>query len=228
MRGNHLGSLSFGGQGGRVDLGRDTRRRTVSRRRGWKATQVIRTIYRKESRPAGEAGRPMRGNHLGFLSYFHHFALFAAGQGVDFLDLGLGDLLQAPRGALRLVLRHLALLLHLLDAVELVAADVADGDPRLLGLLADELDVLLAALLGQRWDRHADHLAVVGGVQTLVARAEGLLERANLALVVDLHDQQARLGDADLGELVERRRRAVVRDHDPVDQRGIRAAGADV
>src|SRR6266568_6395478 len=55
MRGNHLGSLSFGGQGGRVDLGRDTRRRTASRRRGWKATQTIRTVYRKESRPAGEA-----------------------------------------------------------------------------------------------------------------------------------------------------------------------------
>src|SRR5205823_11728998 len=69
MRGNHLGSLSFGGQGGRVDLGRDTRRRTVSRRRGWKATQTIRTVYRKESRPAGEAGRPMRGNHLGSLSF---------------------------------------------------------------------------------------------------------------------------------------------------------------
>src|SRR5947209_1888691 len=26
------------------------------------------TVYRKESRPVGEADRPMRGNHLGFLS----------------------------------------------------------------------------------------------------------------------------------------------------------------
>src|SRR5438034_9853758 len=190
------------------------------------ATQVIRTQARRVA-PATCPGPPS-GTPPGFLSYFHDFALFAAGQGVDFLDLGLGDLLQAPRGALRLVLRHLALLLHLLDAVELIAADVADGDPRLLGLLADELDVLLAALLGQLRDRHADHLAVVGGVQALVARAERLLDRADLALVVDLDDQQARLGGADLGELVERRGRAVVRDHDPVDQRGIRAPGADV
>src|SRR5437773_6364322 len=100
MRGNHLGSLSFGGQGGRVDLGRDTRRRTVSRRRGWKATQTIRTVYRKESRPAGEAGRPMRGNHLGFLSYLHYLVLLPVGQCVHLLDRGLGDLLQSPGGTL--------------------------------------------------------------------------------------------------------------------------------
>src|SRR6266702_7092977 len=69
MRGNHLGSLSFGGQGGRVHLGRDTRRLTVSRRRGWKATKTIRTVYRKESSACGEAARAMRGNHLGFLLF---------------------------------------------------------------------------------------------------------------------------------------------------------------
>src|SRR2546425_4786286 len=69
MRGNHLGSLSFCGEGGRVHLGRDTRRLTASRRRGWKAAKTIRTVYRKESSACGEAARAMRGNHLGSLSY---------------------------------------------------------------------------------------------------------------------------------------------------------------
>src|SRR6266702_6903700 len=41
----------------------------------WKATQSILTVYRKESRPAGEAGRPRRGNHMGFLSYLHYLVL---------------------------------------------------------------------------------------------------------------------------------------------------------
>src|SRR6266566_1435973 len=38
----------------------------------WKATQSILTVYRKESRPAGEAGRPRIANHMGFLSYLHY------------------------------------------------------------------------------------------------------------------------------------------------------------
>src|SRR2546428_1897392 len=69
MRGNHLGSLVFCGEGGRGHLGRDTRRLIASRRRGWKATKTIRTVYRKESSACGEAARAMRGNHLGFLSF---------------------------------------------------------------------------------------------------------------------------------------------------------------
>src|SRR5256886_13996964 len=69
MRGNHLGSLSFCGEGGRVHLGRDTRRLIASRRRGWKATKTIRTVYRKKSSACGEAARAMRGNHLGSLSF---------------------------------------------------------------------------------------------------------------------------------------------------------------
>src|SRR6184192_4293795 len=69
MRGNHLGFLLFGGQGARVHLGRDTRRLIASRRRGWKATKTIQTVYRKESSACGEAARAMRGNHLGSLSY---------------------------------------------------------------------------------------------------------------------------------------------------------------
>ncbi len=120
-----------------------------------------------------------------------------------------------------------AFLLHLVDAVELVAADVPDRHPRLLRLLLDELHVLAAPLLGQGWDRDADDLAVVGGVQSLVARPQGLLDRADLTPVVNLNHEQPRFGCADLRKLVERRRRAVVGNHDLVDQRRVGAAGAN-
>jgi len=111
--------------------------------------------------------------------------------------------------------------------VDLIAADVTDRYPRLLGLVAHELDVLLAALFGQGRNRNADDLAVAGGVQALLARAQRLLDRADLTLVVDLHDQQSRLRRADLSQLVEGGRRAVVRDHYLVDERGVGSAGPD-
>src|SRR4029077_68924 len=54
--------------GGRVHPGRDYASDVCQTSRGviiW----TIRTVYRKESRPCGEAARSMRGNHLGSLSY---------------------------------------------------------------------------------------------------------------------------------------------------------------
>ena len=157
----------------------------------------------------------------------HHLGLLSAGQRVDLLDLRLGDLLQAGVGALRVVLGHLALLLHLVDPVQLVAPDVADRDPRLLRLLPDELDEVAAALLGQRRDRHADHGAVARRVEALVPAPQSLLDGADLALVIDLDHEQPRFWRADLGQLVERCRRAVVRHHHLVDQRRVGAPGAD-
>jgi hypothetical protein len=72
----------------------------------------------------------------------------------------LGDLLTFPgRGAV--VLGDLLVLLQILEHGDRVAAVVAGRDPEVLGLLADVLDELAAAFLGQLRDRHADHLAVV-------------------------------------------------------------------
>src|SRR5439155_24306843 len=67
-----LPGFTKGGQGGRVHLGRDTRPLTASRRRWWKATQTIQTVYRKESSACGEAATclgPPSGTPLGSLSY---------------------------------------------------------------------------------------------------------------------------------------------------------------
>ena len=83
-----------------------------------------------------------------------------AGSVVDFLDRVVGQLLHFMLEALAFVLADFVLLLVLLELVHPVAADVADGDPRLFGILAAQLGELLAALLGQLGDRQADHLAV--------------------------------------------------------------------
>src|SRR5438874_892214 len=104
---------------------------------------------------------------------------------------------------------------------------VADRHACLLRLLAHEADVLLASLLGERRDRDPDHLSVVGRVEAHVSRAQRLLDRSDLALVVDLHHKQPRLRSADLSQLVEWSGRAVIGHDDAVDQRGVGAAGAD-
>src|SRR5438874_1864287 len=146
---------------------------------------------------------------------------------VHALDLAVDQLLEPGVRALRVVLRHLTGLDHGVDAVQLVAPHVADRHACLLRLLAHEAHVLLASLLGERRDRDPDHLSVVGGVEAHVPRAQRLLDRSDLALVVDLHHQQPRLRSADLSQLVEWSGRAVIGHDDAVDQRGVGAAGAD-
>src|SRR5207302_5653369 len=122
------------------------------------------------------------------------------------------------------VLGDLAVLLQAIDAVDLVAADVADRDPRLLRRVADQPHVVAPALLGEGRDRDPDDAAVGGRVQAQLGRAEGLLYRPDLAAVVDVDEQHPRLGRADLGQLVEGRRGAVVGDQDLVDRGRVGAA----
>src|SRR5437660_9374998 len=47
----------------------------------------------------------------------HHLGFFSAGQGVDLLDLALGDLLQTSVRPLRFVFSDVPVLLHLVDPV---------------------------------------------------------------------------------------------------------------
>ncbi len=72
-----------------------------------------------------------------------------------------------------------------------------------------------------------DGLRVARRVETLLAGAQRLLDGADLALVVDLHDEQPGLRRADLRELVQGRWGPVVRNHDLVDQGRVGSAGAN-
>src|ERR1700724_2276549 len=85
-------------------------------------------------------------------SDLHHLGFFRPRDVLDAADVGVGDLLQALQRPFCLVLGDLALLLHPLHPVDLVAADVADRDARLLGFLPDHLHVVPPALLGEGRD----------------------------------------------------------------------------
>ena len=98
---------------------------------------------------------------------------------VDPLDVLVGGLLDLVAVLLVLVLADAVLLLELLQMLHRVAADVADGDALLLGVLAGELGEFLAALLGQRRDRDAQGLAVDDRVEAQVRRADRLVDGAD-------------------------------------------------
>ena len=73
------------------------------------------------------------------------------------------------------VFGDLVFLEQLLQPVVGVAAHLPDGVAALLGVLVHEARHLLAALVGQRRDRNADDLAVVGGIEAEVGAADGLV-----------------------------------------------------
>ena len=91
-----------------------------------------------------------------------------------------------------------------------LAPVVADLDPRLLHALVDDLDQVLATLFGEWRDVEANDGAVHVGHQPDVRLLDRLLDRAEDAAVPRLDDDLVRLRDADAGQLVERRLRAVV------------------
>ena len=121
----------------------------------------------------------------------------------------------------------IAVALFLLELVGRIAAEVADLDPGLLHPLVDDPDEVLATLLGERRDVEPHDRAVDVGHQPDVALGDRLLDGAQDAAIPGLDDDLVRLRDADPGELVERRGRAVVLDVDALDERRRGATGPD-
>src|SRR5581483_10876042 len=160
-------------------------------------------------------------------SYLHDLGFFVPKQIVDLLRVLVGELLHPLLGAVLVVRPDLARVDELLQVPHCIAPDVADGDAVLLGQPADDLDEVLAALLGELRYRQPDELAVVRGGEAEVGLLDRLLDRSDRARVEGLDGEHARLGDADGRELLQRRLRAVVVDFDAVEQRRRGAAGAD-
>ena len=142
------------------------------------------------------------------------------------LDVLVGDLLDLVEALLLVVFGDAVVLEQLLQAIVGVAADLPDAVAALLGQLVDVPRELLAALLGERRNRDAHDLAVVGRVQAEAGGADRLFDRAELRRVERLRDDQRRLGNRQAGELVERHLRAVGLDVHAVENRHRRAAGA--
>src|SRR5262249_11084806 len=106
-------------------------------------------------------------------SVLQDLRFLALQQVVDLLRVLVSELLDALLGPVLLVLADLALVDELLEVVDDVAPDVAHRDAPVLRHPADDLDELLAPLLGELRDRQAGHLAVLRGRQA----QGGLLER---------------------------------------------------
>src|SRR5260370_134205 len=67
-----------------------------------------------------------------------------------------------------------------LDRLVAVAADVADRHAMVLGYSVELFHQLLAALFVEGRNRDADQLAIVGGVQAEISRADGFFNGPNL------------------------------------------------
>src|SRR5206468_307183 len=94
-----------------------------------------------------------------------------------------------------------------------------------LGL--DDLDIFLAAFLGQLRDGDPDDIAVVRGVGADLGVTQGAFDIAQGRLVERGDEDGARVRNREGGQLLQRRRRTVVVDQDPVVQAGRGAARAD-
>src|SRR5690606_23418611 len=178
--------------------------------------------------PGARAGEDTAVLRMADRSDRHQFLFLGLDHVIDILDRLVGDLLDVVLGTTHVVLGDLLFLQQVLDLLVGVAADVAHGDLGVLALAGDDLGQLAAALLGQRGEVQADGGA--GGVrgQAQVRTQDGLLDRADHALVPRGDDQRARVGDRHGCHLRQRNVAAVGRDRDAVDQAGGGPPGADL
>src|SRR5512143_2375270 len=146
----------------------------------------------------------------------------------DRLDVFVGQILHLFLRLLAVVLGHVLVLLRLLQVLDGVAADVAQGDLRLLAEFLRQLDEVAPTLLVERRDGDADDLAVVHRVEAEVRGEDRLVDEGDGGAVVRLDRERVGVEDGDVAELVERRERAVVIDPYAVEQGGGGLPGADL
>eukprot|EP00166_Cyanidium_caldarium_P001937 ctg_204.g148 len=167
------------------------------------------------------AGRGLVHRH--FQPHFH------GGAGDEARQLGAGGLPRRP--VVHLVRPDHGVLMQQQQRQQQIpkprAADVAQGDARILGHLFGHLDQLASPLLSHRRHGDADQVAVGGRRQAQVALDDGLLDLHDGGLVVRLDLDEVGGGRRYAGQLRQRRLEAVVVDYDAVEDGGGRTAGAD-
>ena len=151
---------------------------------------------------------------------------FATSRESTSADELIGRLLHLIGMALAVVLADGAVLLELLQQVEPVSANVADGDLGLLGIFVRDLDHFLAALLVHLGNAQADDLSLGLRVEAEIGFADRLFDRRHHAAIPDLHAQQAGLRHAHGRNLRDRHRSAVGVHLDRIEQGWRGASGA--
>src|SRR5690554_7049386 len=107
---------------------------------------------------AAPSGAPRRSN-------LRNIRLLAGDNFIDQIAVFLGKRIHLGEGAVQLVLGNLGLLLQRLELVIGVSAHISKRYLVVLRLTPGHADQVLAALTGERRNRHANDIAVVGGVK---------------------------------------------------------------
>src|SRR6266853_4737481 len=110
----------------------------------------------------------MKKTRLSDLLHFEDFFFLHRAEIFDLLGLRLGELFKFFHRPLALVLADFLFLLKLLDCFLDIAADAAHGGAVIFEDFVEMFDDVLAALFGERRNRHADDFAVIRGVQAKI------------------------------------------------------------
>ena len=144
----------------------------------------------------------------------HDFLVLLGNDLVDFADEAVGDLLDFGFGAALIVLADFLVLAETVDVGVGVATEVANSNLGVFAHAFDDLREFAAALFGERGQRNSDHHAARGGVEAEIGVADGLFNDGDHVLLPRLDRERTGVADAELGDLRERGRAAVVVDHD--------------
>src|SRR5688572_14672576 len=161
-------------------------------------------------------------------SELHDLGFLVLQERIDHRDVAVRELLDFLVAASLVVLGNHLLLQQVLDVAERLAPNVAQCDAPRLGVRSHDLDEIAAPLLGHRRQRHADHLARRHGIQAEARVDDGLLDGRHHVLFPRRHDERSRVVDGDVGRLFHGHVRAVVLDHDVLEQARVRAARAQL
>src|SRR5689334_5906649 len=161
-------------------------------------------------------------------SHLQEFFFLGGEMRVDIPNVLVGQLLDIDFGLLLFVLRDELFLERFLDVGDHVATHVAHSDARILGIGARHLGDVLATLFGERRQRDADDGARGHRVQAEVRFVDRFLDGLDHGFLPGRNHQRARVFDADVGHLLERRVGAVIVDLHVLDERRMRATRAQL
>ena len=174
-------------------------------------------------RPDG--GQLFSAKHLLELKNFFFFSL---GDLIEFGDLGVGEFLGGVEGLALFVFANDLVFEELLQVFVGIAADVAQSDAALFGDMVELLGEFAAAVFGERWNGDADEFAIVGRIEAEIRDADAFFNGADDGGIPRLNGDHRGFGDVQLGDLIERRRRAEVIDANAVEKADGSAAGAEL
>lgn len=158
----------------------------------------------------------------------HDFLFLVGDDLVDFTDEAVGQLLDVGLCTGFVVFGDFLVLREAFRSRIGFAAKIADRDLGVFTEALDDLGEFTAAFLRKRRKRNADEIAVDGRVQAEIRVADCLFADLDHGLFPWLHGKGVGISYAELSNLVERGRAAVVVDLDVVEKTGAGAAGADL